>query len=224
MPPSTHSSRGSERRARIQREGESVLNDSGWSERSSRPCLSTSHFFPLSSLSFSPSLYFVPFSHLYPYIHTSTMPPKHPRRSSNTPAMSAAIDILSGQETLQDPSLERTALGLVLSRLAVVQNPKSTLQLHEHQVDGIVAVLHALKEEELSCIGVLAAAGAGKTVMFTMLIPLLPLRGKADMVLILVKGDTLVNQAYDSIRDHLPVAYTVGIEKASRGPHKHDNM
>lgn len=99
----------------------------------------------------------------------------------------------------------------------------SGLQLRDYQTDGIQAVLKAL-DDGLGCIGVSAPTGSGKTTMFTMLIPLIPLRDNANMVLIIVHNITLAKQAEDSIREHLPNFYSVGIEQGSRVPHRYDNM
>ena len=112
---------------------------------------------------------------------------------------------------------------MIATEQALDGTTKSGLQLRDYQTDGIQAVLKAL-DDGLGCIGVSAPTGSGKTTMFTMLIPLIPLRGNANMVLIIVHNITLAKQAEDSIREHLPSFYSVGIEQGSRVPHRYDNM
>jgi len=100
---------------------------------------------------------------------------------------------------------------------------RSGLQLRDYQSDGIIAVLKAM-EEGLTRIGVSAPPGAGKTIMFTTLIPMIQPRNNKNAVLIIVSGITIADQAADTLGEHLPDRFKVGVEQAGSRARHGDNM
>jgi superfamily II DNA or RNA helicase len=101
---------------------------------------------------------------------------------------------------------------------------KASFELRDFQADAIDAILHALEEDEHSCIGVSAPAGSGKTTIVTMLIPLIPTLDKGDKVLILVPYNHLTRQTEEVIKDLHPKRYQIGVETKARYAHADDDM
>jgi len=103
------------------------------------------------------------------------------------------------------------------------EDSRSGLQLRDYQNDGVVAVLKAT-EGGLTRIGVSAPPGAGKTIMFTTLIPMIKPRNNMDAVLIIVPGITLADQAAETLGEHLPDRFKVGIEQGGSRARRGHNM
>jgi len=103
------------------------------------------------------------------------------------------------------------------------EDSRSGLQLRDYQNDGVLAVLKAM-EGGLTRIGVSAPPGAGKTIMFTTLIPMIKPRNKMDAVLIIVSGITLADQAANTLGEHLPDRFKVGVEQGGSRARCGDNM
>lgn len=163
---------------------------SEWSERRFCGCLPAcdllSYLFSLSPTSFSTL-----FLHrLHSLTQLPSMSSNHFWRPVNDEPTSHKTKILTGSK------LFRQILdNMIATEQALEGTTMSGLQLRDYQTDGIQAVLKAL-DDGLGCIGVSAPTGSGKTTMFTMLIPLIPLRGNANMVLIIVHNITLAKQVY----------------------------
>lgn len=113
---------------------------------------------------------------------------------------------------------------LAAPRIPKITIKKPIFQLRDFQSDAIDAITYALEVEKLSCIGVSAPAGSGKTTIFTMLIPFIPSLNEGQKVLIIVPYVHLIRQTEDVIRARLPRQYHIGVEQGSRSPHVDDDM
>lgn len=89
--------------------------------------------------------------------------------------------------------------------------------MYPHQIFAINRVLESLSSG-VRRIGVSAATGSGKTVLFVTMIHLIPYRGEGDKVLIIVPSVSIMEQVMREIRRSLPRGYVADREQASWTP------